>query len=85
VEGLANGLYTALRMPLEEQETRMRRMRAHVADNNIYRWAGQLLSAVGKLVADPMRRAVGVGDSQDEELCVVPHRDFFSALRLPNG
>jgi trehalose 6-phosphate synthase len=85
VEELANGLYSALRMPLEEQETRMRRMRAHVADNNIYRWAGQLLSAVGKMVPEPLSRTVGVAHSQEEELCVVPRRDYFSPLRLPNG
>jgi hypothetical protein len=37
-------------MPVQEQERRMRRLRAQVADNNIYRWAGMLLSAAGKLV-----------------------------------
>ena len=37
-------------MPAEEQERRMRRMRQQVSDNNIYRWAGMLLSEAGKLV-----------------------------------
>lgn len=53
VNELAAGLHTALTMPTEEQERRMRRMRAKVADNNIYRWAGMLLSEVGKLVPEP--------------------------------
>jgi trehalose 6-phosphate synthase len=86
VEELANGLFTALKMPLEEQETRMRRMRAHVADNNIYRWAGQLLSAVGKLVPDPMPRPVGVGEPRIEEADnQIARENFISALRLASG
>jgi trehalose 6-phosphate synthase len=52
VDELADGLFAALTMPAEEQERRMRRMRARVLDNNIYRWAGMLLSEVGKLVPD---------------------------------
>ncbi len=50
VDDFAETLYQALRMPPEEQERRMRRMRQQVADNNIYRWAGMLLSEAGKLV-----------------------------------
>jgi trehalose 6-phosphate synthase len=56
VEELAAGLHTALTMQAEEQERRMRRMRAQVDDHNIYRWAGTLLSAVGKLVPDTTAR-----------------------------
>ncbi len=48
-DGLANGLHLALTMPAAEQERRMRRMRAQVADHNIYRWAGVLLSEAGRL------------------------------------
>src|SRR5262249_46577221 len=51
VDEFAGALKQALLMPEEEQERRMRRMRRHVADNNIYRWAGVLLSEAGKLVA----------------------------------
>ena len=36
-------------MPPEEQERRMRRLRQQVTDNNIYRWAGMLLSEAAKL------------------------------------
>jgi trehalose-6-phosphate synthase len=37
-------------MPEEEQERRMQRLREQITDNNIYRWAGMLLSEAGKLV-----------------------------------
>jgi trehalose 6-phosphate synthase len=53
---LAGALHLALTMPIVEQERRMRRMRAQVNDHNIYRWAGMLLSEVGRLagsVSDP--------------------------------
>ena len=54
VDEMADGLFSALTMPLAEQERRMRRMRAQVDDHNIYRWAGMLLSEVGKRVPDPV-------------------------------
>jgi trehalose 6-phosphate synthase len=50
VEGFAEALRQALSMPEEEQRRRMQRMRRHVADQNIYRWAGQLLSCGAKLM-----------------------------------
>jgi trehalose 6-phosphate synthase len=50
VDGFADALRRALEMPDEEQEHRMRRLRGYVADRNIYRWAGQVLSAGAKLV-----------------------------------
>ena len=60
----------------------MRRMRAQVEDNNIYRWAGQLLSAVGKMVPEPTTRPVGVGESQDDELNSHPREELVKAMRL---
>jgi trehalose 6-phosphate synthase len=50
-EELAQGLHAALSMPAAEQERRMQRMRSQVADHNIYRWAGMLLSEAAKLTA----------------------------------
>ncbi len=50
LDEFANALRMALTMPPEEQQLRMKRMRAQVADNNVYRWAGMLLSEAGKLV-----------------------------------
>jgi trehalose 6-phosphate synthase len=52
LDQLAAGMHAALTMPAAEQRRRMRRMRAVVADNNIYRWAGMLLSEACKLVDD---------------------------------
>lgn len=51
VDEFADALYLALTMPADEQEQRMRRMRQAVEDNNIYRWAGTLLSEGSKLVS----------------------------------
>jgi trehalose 6-phosphate synthase len=50
IDQLAEAYQDALTMPVEEQQRRMRRMRRQVADNNIYRWAGMLLSAAGRFV-----------------------------------
>ena len=49
VDEFAEGLYRALTMPPDEQESRMRRMREQVEESNVYRWAGTLLSMTGKL------------------------------------
>jgi len=45
---LAQAIYTALTMNAEEKRSRMRRMRAMVKENNVYRWAGKL---IGELAA----------------------------------
>ncbi|HJZ53730.1 MAG TPA: trehalose-6-phosphate synthase [Gemmataceae bacterium] len=50
LDQLADAMHTALTMPAAEQQRRMVRMRHQVADHNIYRWAGMLLSEAGKLV-----------------------------------
>jgi len=50
IDEFAEALYAALTMPAEEQEQRMRRMRSQVEDNNIYRWAGMLLSEASRHV-----------------------------------
>jgi trehalose 6-phosphate synthase len=82
VEQLSAAMHAALAMPIEEQERRMRRMRSQVEDNNIYRWSGQLLSAVGKMVPEPTTRPVGVGESQDDELTSHPREELVKAMRL---
>ena len=64
----------------------MRRMRAQVADHNIYRWAGQLLSAVGRLVPDPLPRPVGVGESRLEESDLqIARENLIKVLRHSGG
>jgi trehalose 6-phosphate synthase len=52
VDRMSDALAVALTMPLSEQQRRMRRMRRQVADHNIYRWAGMLLSEAGRMVDD---------------------------------
>lgn len=44
VEQIADGVRQALEMPADERRWRMQRMRETVATNNIYRWAGKLIS-----------------------------------------
>jgi trehalose 6-phosphate synthase len=50
VDEFALALYRALIMPEEEQARRMRHLRQQLADHNVYRWAGVLLSEAAKLV-----------------------------------
>ena len=47
---VADAMHLALTMPPEEQQQRMARMQDVVADNNVYRWAGMLLSEASRLV-----------------------------------
>ncbi len=46
VDEIADAMHAALEMPPEERQRRMRRMRAVVASNNVYRWAGKILSVL---------------------------------------
>jgi trehalose 6-phosphate synthase len=48
VEELADAVHRALTMPPEERQRRMKRMREQVAYNNVYRWAGKVLSTLLK-------------------------------------
>jgi len=64
IDEFALALRSALTMPAAEQERRMRRLRAQVADNNIYRWAGMLLSEAGKLVEVVHGQGVAGGNGE---------------------
>ena len=46
VDELAEAIHRAIRMPLEEQQRRMRKLRAQVNEHNIYEWAGSILSSL---------------------------------------
>jgi trehalose 6-phosphate synthase len=48
----ADALNSALTMPADEQKRRMQRLRAQVAEHNIFRWAGLLLTETFRL-AEP--------------------------------
>ncbi len=45
----SRAIKTALEMPIEEQTERMKRMRHIIKDNNIYRWAGELVGQLAQL------------------------------------
>jgi trehalose-6-phosphate synthase len=49
IDEFSEALRLALTMAPEEQEQRMTRMRQEIADHNVYRWAGMLLSEASKL------------------------------------
>jgi trehalose 6-phosphate synthase len=49
IDELTDALREAIAMPEDERRRRMRRMRAAVAENNVYRWAGKIVSALLKL------------------------------------
>ena len=44
----AEAIHVALTMPAEEQRHRMSRLKAQVAENNVYRWAADLLSELAQ-------------------------------------
>jgi trehalose 6-phosphate synthase len=48
IDEMADGILQSLTMPEEERRKRMQKMRAAVAENNIYRWAGKVLSTLLK-------------------------------------
>ncbi len=56
IEEMADAIHRSLVMGPHEKSERMARMRAVVRDNNIYRWAGDLIAALARL-----RPSEGVG------------------------
>ena len=48
-DAFADALNAALTMPVEEQQRRMQRLRAQVAEHNVFRWAGLLLTETFRL------------------------------------
>ena len=82
VDELADGMHLALTMPEDEQERRMRRMRAQVNDHNIFRWAGTLLSQIGKLVPEPPERVASPPDPAGYHIA---QDDLLAATRFTGG
>ena len=56
VDELASAMHTALLMEPAERERRMRRMRAAVEANNVYRWAGKIIDTLLRLDDSEERR-----------------------------
>jgi trehalose 6-phosphate synthase len=54
---LSQAILQALEMPPEERARRMKKMRAVVAENNIYRWAGKIISALVNFESTPSAHA----------------------------
>ncbi|HEX8814834.1 MAG TPA: trehalose-6-phosphate synthase [Terriglobales bacterium] len=48
-EQTAEAIHRALEMPMEERRARMQRMRRVVKENNVYRWAANLIGEIGEL------------------------------------
>jgi len=53
---LAQAIHIALTMPPEERKARMQRMRALVQENNVYRWAGNLIGELAAIRLTPAGR-----------------------------
>ncbi|MCK5421869.1 MAG: trehalose-6-phosphate synthase [Deltaproteobacteria bacterium] len=53
VEAVADKIYMAFHMPEGERKSRMRRLRAEVRRNNIFRWVEHFLSEVGSPLPKP--------------------------------
>jgi trehalose 6-phosphate synthase len=49
IDQCAEGIRTALEMPLSEQTQRMRSMRGLVSEYNVYRWAGKMLHDAARI------------------------------------
>ena len=49
IEAMTDAIYQALTMNHADRSERMRRMRAVVRENNIYRWAGNLITDLARL------------------------------------
>jgi trehalose 6-phosphate synthase len=56
IRQFAEAIRAAVQMPSAEQEARMRRMRRVVREQNIYRWAGNLLSDLCEIRLDSSER-----------------------------
>jgi trehalose 6-phosphate synthase len=62
IETTAEAILLALQMPQAERRDRMARMRAHVREQNIYRWAGMLLSELARIPSIAGERPSILGD-----------------------
>jgi trehalose 6-phosphate synthase len=49
IEETADAIFTAITMEAEQQRERMSRMRGTIRENNVYRWAGDLITTLARL------------------------------------
>jgi trehalose 6-phosphate synthase len=77
VDGVAETIHRALEMPTAERRIRMQRMRRHVMEHNVYRWAASVLGDLRELHIDVLENVTGgraepqLVHSKDE-----PHRKW---------
>ncbi len=63
VDDVAEAIRLAVEMPEDERAKRMQKMHTAIADNNVYRWAGKLLSAL-------LRFEFPEGETMEKELAL---------------
>jgi trehalose 6-phosphate synthase len=72
-EGVAEAIHQGLEMDRAERRTRMQRMRQHVMEHNIYRWAASVLGDLRDLrmetpaAGDPGRTLPAFAEPDQEE------------------
>jgi trehalose 6-phosphate synthase/phosphatase len=59
IEDTAAAIRRAIEMPESERRARMSRLRAQVQEQNIYRWAGRLLSELARVARPAVDRTPG--------------------------
>jgi len=52
IEEFSDAIKTAIEMPMEERKKRMENMRRIVSENNVYRWAGNIITELAALKND---------------------------------
>jgi trehalose-6-phosphate synthase len=60
-EAMGEAIRLALEMDAEERRTRMRHMRRTVRENNVYRWAGNLINELAEIRVEESELALGPG------------------------
>jgi trehalose-6-phosphate synthase len=71
---LADSIHSALTMQAEEQALRMRRMRLVLRENNVYRWAGNLIDELARIrveAGDP-DLAIALDTREPRRIAVAP-------------
>jgi alpha,alpha-trehalose-phosphate synthase [UDP-forming] len=77
---IADAMKQASDMPADERAKRMRRMREQVAENNVYRWAGKILSSLLKFDFPEPVEANGRGRDSKADEVLVPAPDLYARL-----
>jgi trehalose-6-phosphate synthase len=70
---LAQAIHTALSMPAEAKRVRMQRMRAVVKENNVYRWAGDLIGELAGIRLEAVTAAGGKAGERDQSSRPLAH------------